>query len=235
MSQPRHEPKLFTLSALAGIVGPFIFVITFILDGLLTPGYSLIDRPISDLAIMGRYGWIQDVNFGVLGILLMLFAVGFPRLMEKLGQQRLGFASAILLGISGAAYVLVAIFPAQAVGESHYVLHAVMHSIGFSIIFLSFGFALLLVGVAFKRTGRGWNKFAWYSVATAIFPIIAAVGNLSSVGAVASGFETVHGAGLVTEILVIIALAWYVILGYTILRLARQQSRNILKGETKRP
>jgi len=54
-------------------------------------------------------------------------------------------------------------------------------------------------------------------MATAIFPIIAALANLPTIGAVASGFETVHGAGLVTEVLVIIALSWYVVLGYKLL------------------
>lgn len=224
MSELRDQRILFTISAVSGIIGPILFITTFILDCLLTPGYSLIDRPISDLALTGRYGWIQDVNFAVLGILLILFAIGFPRLMEKLGQGRLGFASSILLGISGAGYVLVAIFPAQAVGESPYVLHAVMHSFGFSIIFLSYGLALLLTGVALRRTRRGWNRIAWYSVATAIFPIIAALGNLSSVGAVASGFETVHSACLVTEILVVIALSWYATLGYRILKIRRGDS-----------
>ncbi len=222
------------ISGVAGMLGPIIFIGTFLLDGLLTPGYSLVDRPISDLALTGKFGWIQDVNFAVLGILLILFAVGFPRLMEKLGQRRSGFASAILLGISGAAYVLVAIFPAQAVGESPFVLHAVMHSIGFTMIFLSYGLALLLAGVAFKRNGRGWNKFAWYSVATAIFPIIAALGNLSSVGAVASGFETVHGAGLVTEILVIIALSWYIVLGYTMLKENGKETMNVTPNNGRR-
>lgn len=220
---------LLGVSGIAGILGPIIFISTFLLDGLLTPGYSLVDRPISDLALTGTYGWIQDVNFAVLGILLILFALGFPRLLEMINRGRFGLASSILLEISGAGYVLVAVFPAQSPGESPYVLHAVMHSIGFSIIFLSYGVALLVAGVAFRASKGSWHRLAWYSIATALFPIIAALGNLSSVGAVASGFETVHGAGLVTEVLVVIALSWYLILGYMMLKLSKTAKRASLQ------
>ena len=214
MNNPSDKGGLLRVSGIAGMLGPVIFVSTFLLDGLLTPGYSLIDRPISDLALTGTFGWIQDVNFAVLGILLILFALGFPRLMETINHHSLGLASSIFLAISGAAYVLVAVFPAQSPGESPYALHVMMHSIGFSTIFLSYGLALLLAGVAFRRSSGSWRAVAWYSIATAIFPIIASLGNLSTVGAVASGFETVHGAGLVTEVLVVVSLSWYVILGH---------------------
>jgi hypothetical protein len=97
-----------------------------------------------------------------------------------------------------------------------------MHSIGFTTIFLSFGVALLLANIVLRDFGGSWRRFAWYSIATAIFPIIAALGNLSTIGAIASGFETTHGAGLITEVLVVVALAWYIILSYRVLRQGRK-------------
>jgi len=161
MNVQRDKGRLVRVSGAAGILGPVIFVTTFLLDGLLTPGYSLIDRPISDLALTGTYGWVQDANFAALGILLVVFAFGFSILIQAINHHRLRLASSILLVVSGAAYVLVAIFPAQAVGESPLVLHALMHSIGFSAIFLSYGLALLLTGVAFRGIRGSWHRLAW--------------------------------------------------------------------------
>ncbi len=214
--KPRQKegPKLFNkLSALVGIIAPIIFVSTFLSDELLTSGYNLIERPISDLALVTGHGWIQSVNFAILGILLFLFALGFPALIRTLHSRRLVGVSSVLLAISGATYVLVAIFPAQSEGESPLAFHVIMHSVGFSTIFLSFGLACILFGITAARSRSRHRLLAGYSIATALFPIIAALANLSSTGAVSSGFTTFHYAGVLTQVLVVIALSWYVILG----------------------
>ena len=65
----------------AGVISPFLFVFVFSLDGFLKPEY--LTQPISYLEL-GANGWLQRANFIVLGLFLILFALGFSQKMEPL-------------------------------------------------------------------------------------------------------------------------------------------------------
>ena len=58
-----------------GMVGVTVFTLTFTLYGLFRPDYSPVRHYVSELAI-GSGGWIQIVNFLLLGAFLMVFALG---------------------------------------------------------------------------------------------------------------------------------------------------------------
>lgn len=60
---------------LAGIVGPLLFVVTFLVDGLTRSGYRPAYHVVSALAL-GPRGWIQTSNFVVCGLLITVSAVG---------------------------------------------------------------------------------------------------------------------------------------------------------------
>jgi hypothetical protein len=72
--------------ALAGVVGPILFIALFTLAGLLRPGYSAIRDAISDLGI-GPNAWIQNANFTLSIIVsVALGATLFRRANEELGE-----------------------------------------------------------------------------------------------------------------------------------------------------
>jgi Protein of unknown function (DUF998) len=59
--------------ALAGLIARALFTTLVILQGVLQPDYSHIKMPISALAAWPT-GWIQSVNFYIVGGLLVTFA-----------------------------------------------------------------------------------------------------------------------------------------------------------------
>lgn len=59
----------------AGIIAPILFALVFLIDGFLKPGYSAYSEAISYLEV-GSYGWIQRVNFLLIGLLLLAFLFG---------------------------------------------------------------------------------------------------------------------------------------------------------------
>ncbi|HYH30704.1 MAG TPA: DUF998 domain-containing protein [Pseudonocardia sp.] len=61
--------------AVAGVVGPVVFVAVGVGQGLARPGYSFAAEPVVAL-VNGPAGWIQDMNFVVLGVLVMACAAG---------------------------------------------------------------------------------------------------------------------------------------------------------------
>jgi hypothetical membrane protein len=70
--QPR--PVLAALAA-AAIIGPVVFAVVAVVQGLLRPGYSFVANPVVAL-VAGPSGWVQDLNFVVLGAAMIAFAIG---------------------------------------------------------------------------------------------------------------------------------------------------------------
>ncbi len=61
------------IGAWAGMIGPSVFVIVFLTEGQLRPGYDPLAMYVSELSL-GPRGWIQILNFLFLGISLLLLA-----------------------------------------------------------------------------------------------------------------------------------------------------------------
>jgi hypothetical membrane protein len=105
---PSTRSDLMRWAAMAGIAGPVLFTLGFLAQEQLRRGeYDPIREIVSALEA-GTHGWIQQVNFVILGVLTMIFAVGLHR---GLAPSRAGMVGPVALFISGAANVLGAIFP----------------------------------------------------------------------------------------------------------------------------
>lgn len=115
MNQVMESPELSSTrsrsmrwAATAGIAGPIVFTLGFLGQEQLRRGeYDPVSELVSALEA-GDNGWIQQLNFVVLGVLTMIFAVGLHR---GLAASRAGIVGPVALFISGAASVLAAIFP----------------------------------------------------------------------------------------------------------------------------
>ncbi len=90
----------------AGIVGPLLFVVVFLVEGLTRPGYSAWRNFVSQLAT-GQGGWVQTINFLVCGVLVLVFAVA---LRSALKGSRGSIGAPILLVVFGTALIVAGIF-----------------------------------------------------------------------------------------------------------------------------
>jgi len=90
----------------AGVIGPLLFIVVFLVEGLTRPGYSAWRHYVSQLAT-GDGGWVQVVNFLVCGTLMVAFAIG---LYFALRGRRGSIGGSMLLGLFGAALLVAGIF-----------------------------------------------------------------------------------------------------------------------------
>jgi len=86
----------------AGMIGSALFVTVFTLEGWLRPGYDWRSTFISELSI-GPRGWIQILNFIVLGILFLFFTRGVAAEFQEGKASKWG---PILLAVIGFSFLV---------------------------------------------------------------------------------------------------------------------------------
>src|SRR2546428_9234263 len=89
----------------AGVIGPPLFIVVFLIEGATRPGYSAWRNYVSQLAT-GEGGWVQVVNFIVCGTLMVGFAIG---LRLALRRSRGSVAAPVLLGAFGLALLVAGV------------------------------------------------------------------------------------------------------------------------------
>jgi len=96
------------LYALCGVIAPVFFTVMVIVEGFLVTGYSHMTQQMSDLgaySLYGSYALLQNLNFFVFGILVIMFAIG---LRQGVPASR---AIATSLGLFGFMFFLLGGFP----------------------------------------------------------------------------------------------------------------------------
>lgn len=95
----RHTTDRWVRAALAaGVVAPAVFVLTFAVDGWLRADYDPASMFVSELSI-GPGGWVQEANFVLTGLLLVVFAVGVRRAQHP---GRAATVTAVTVAVMGA-------------------------------------------------------------------------------------------------------------------------------------
>jgi hypothetical membrane protein len=118
MSAPTISTKIATRSkskrskirhaALAGIIGPLLFTAAFLAQQAFRRAeYDPIAEPVSALEA-GPHGWVQQINFLVFAALLLWFATGLQRSLDR---TRFGFLGPAFLCVASIGLVLAAAFP----------------------------------------------------------------------------------------------------------------------------
>lgn len=90
----------------AGVVGPLLFIVVFLIEGVTRPGYSQWRHYVSQLAT-GPGGWVQILNFFVCGILVLAFAAG---LRTAIAGTRGSIGGPVLLGLFAIALLIAGAF-----------------------------------------------------------------------------------------------------------------------------
>jgi len=164
----RPRPPL-TWSSWAGIVGPPLFTLGFLAQEFVRRGeYDPIAEPISALEA-GPLGWIQQVNFVVFGVLIIVFALGLHRGIRPAG--RIGLVGAAILTWSGVGLILSAVFPLRDDVAGDFYDPTGMHTINGTIFFLSLGTGLILIS---RRLARdpAWRGLAGYALGSGIILMV---------------------------------------------------------------
>ena len=82
----------------AGVIGPVLFVVIFLVEGATRPGYDPVLTFVSQLSL-GEGGWLQIASFVVTGALMVAFAAGLGRAWGS-SQGRLVPRLVGLVGVS---------------------------------------------------------------------------------------------------------------------------------------
>src|SRR5215211_505082 len=174
---PSTRWDLMRWAAMAGIAGPVVFTLGFLAQERLRRGeYDPVSEVVSALEA-GSHGWIQQVNFVVLGVLTMIFAVGLHR---GLAPSRAGIVGPVALFISGAANVLGAIFPLRedAAGATY---DPGGHQVAGTLFFASSFIALIALSRRCAADPRWRNIAGWVLAAgvlvAMLFPFDGRVGD----------------------------------------------------------
>lgn len=198
----------------AGVVGPPLFILVFLVEGATRPAYSAWHMAVSSLSD-GPNGWTQIANFIVCGALLVCFALGLRRV------PRTGKAGPILLGVFGLCMIGAGIFvtepglgyPPGAVTPETPSVHGVLHGVISLVAFAS----LIAACVVLARRFQGdpaWRGWSLYSLLTAAGVLTFFV--LTSVAA--SSSDPNAPAGLLQRIAILIGWTWVTLLATKLLR-----------------
>jgi hypothetical membrane protein len=201
------------LLAWAGIVGPILFTVAFIVQALFRTGYSHVAEPVSALAA-GPNGWIQSVNFFLFGVLMIGFAVG---LHQGVRPTPRGVVGPALLVLSGLGLILAGAFPWALDASGDYVVPP-GHIVGAYTAFLPAGLGLIVLS---RRMARdpAWRGLASYSLASgiAVAVLFLATGPL----AVPDDAPLHDWAGLLQRATVAVWFSCTLVLAVRLLRLVR--------------
>ena len=157
-----------TLAAIA-IAGPVIFAIAILVQDIIQYDYLVASgddpwttSPVSVNAL-GRYGWIQTLNFGVLGLSLLALAAAAHRGIRGPIRSVVGPA---FIGLWGLAFLL-SMFPIERVPET---FSGQAHAIAF--VFASLlPIPMYVLMWRRMRQSPGWEGFGRYSLAMAVITL----------------------------------------------------------------
>ena len=121
------------LAGWAGMIGSALFVTVFTLEGWLRPGYDPRSTFISELSI-GPRGWVQILNFIILGMLFLVFAWGVA---DEFREGKASKAGPILLAIIGFSFLVSGplVTDVAATPRDQMSLHGILHGIFGALVF----------------------------------------------------------------------------------------------------
>ena len=214
---PSTRSDLMRWAAMAGIAGPVLFTLGFLAQEQLRRGeYDPVSEVVSALEA-GSHGWIQQVNFVVLGALTMIFAVGLHR---GLAPSRAGIVGPVALFISGAANVLGAIFPLRedAAGATY---DPGGHQVAGTLFFASSFIALIALSRRCAADPR-WRNVAGWVLAAGV--LVAMLFPLMGVLVIPDDAPLNDWAGLAQRLIVLVFLfPARIALAVRLLRVSRQR------------
>lgn len=205
-----HTSPRTRLLTLGAVVGPVLFTLTWLVLGVVSPGYTFfghhftdyspVSQPISGLG-MGATAAYMNTAFVITGLVLI---VGVIAVFGTLPPDRSAWRrwSAALLACTGAGQVLCGIFNLEAV---------MPHTLGFALGAGTPVIAFLVAGNYLRGIPR-WRRFGTWLRLGSPLTLMLLVTFFATFEPTADGAE--HGiAGLVQRLLILQVHGWFVAMG----------------------
>lgn len=188
---------------LAGVAAAVVFVVILVLEGFWRAGYDPTYHTGSELEL-GERGWIQRVNFLVMGAGVFAFSVGVQRTLDST-------IGAVLLGVFGVGLVVAGVFAPDPVRgyppgapidrEADLSWQAQVHDVSGPVMFLA------LLGACFTLAGQVQGGWRLYTIFTAV------AGFLMTAWTAVAYQKDAANTGLVQRGLIVVYWSWIVTLG----------------------
>jgi hypothetical membrane protein len=157
------EGNLIAIGAAAGVIGPLLFVVGFVVQGLFRVGeYDPIAETVSALEA-GPNGWIQQLNFVVFGVLMMIFGVGLAAGLRT-SRRRIAAVIGVWWGIG---LLLAGLFPLRESSDGQTYDATGVHHLNGVVFFLSIWVGLAALSWCL-RTERDWRGLSRYALITSV-------------------------------------------------------------------
>jgi len=206
--------NVYSLLALAGIIGPLVFVIADLTAAFSEPNYNLVRDSISSLA-WTPMGWLQTIGFLTIGLLVEVLVAG---LFFSIRGAR-GFGLGIGLFVCfGFGLLLIGAFRADPVGSPH-TLEGTIHLVAAIAIFCIFPIASLLIAFSLRKDSY-WKGLFFHTVFAGSFALALMIGWILLP-------SKLSWFGLYERILVANAIIWVEIMAVRLLRLSLSASERL--------
>jgi len=203
---------------ICGAVSGPLFILTFVIEGVMRTHYSQLHNPVSLLAL-GSFGWVQVVNFLITGVLVLVFANG---LWRRYRTSRAMSISASLIAILAFGIIGAGVFTMDGSGVQyqgiltqtlHLSPHGILHRLFAGSTFCILPASSFVMACQFCK----WQQKGW-----AIYSVISGMGALFFFFLLANAIDQSHGsigyAGLYERISIVIGLGWLSVLAMKLLR-----------------
>jgi len=202
----------------AGMLAPVLFVTVFTIAGLLRQGYDPLCTYVSELAL-GSGGWIQKLNFIVLGILMLVFSRGVAT------EFQIGKASKsgpVLLTIIALLFIVSGIFIMDPTGTppNQATIHGIIHGLAGGIIFTLMPVSCFVFLRRFHidadwQLFQGWTLVLGNIIAAAVIMLTLT----SKVPALQAAFAP--WLGLIQRMIIVPFMLWLFLFAYRLFRLKK--------------
>ena len=184
------------LSAVAGLLGTPLFVVSWLVAGDVRSGYDPRAQAISELAELGSpTRWIVTLGLIVFGVLTVAFAPSVGRVL------RAG-AAAVAVAVNGAATVMIALFPCTAgCPGADASASDLGHMLAATVAYVALVLAPLVAALTFARRGERSR-----AVTSAAFALVTAAVLLSWLAGV-----TPDAGGTLQRVATTTGDAWFVV------------------------
>ncbi len=164
--------NIYSLLALAGIIGPFILVASNCIAAAFVPGYSLLRNSVSSLAWTSM-GWLQSIGFLAVGLLVEVFSVGLFFSIRRAWGFNLGI---VLLACFGFGLMIIGAFREDPAGSPQTIL-GIIHTVTATAVFSLFPVASLFIAISLRKDPY-WRGMFTHTVVTTCLATGFVAGNL---------------------------------------------------------
>ena len=198
------------LLILCGAIGPLLFILAFMIEGAVRPGYSQWRYFVSALSGSDQ-GWVQIVNFVLCGVLVLCFAFGLRRVLRA-GKGAVW--GPLLLGIFGLSLIIAGLFVTDpslgyppGTASNVQTLHGTIHGVDAPLAFGSLTIAIFVLARRFtgNPAWRGWAAYSWF---TGMILVVSFIAGLAVAVLDEKGIFPNAPAGLLERIAIITGWGW---------------------------